>query len=183
MQRVTTKFVKSGAGPLALLCMASVCLSQLGYRFNSTSSLPVGIWKVDAPTVAVRRGQIISVQPPNSGMFELARRREYIGWGPCVDGSASLLKPVAAIAGDAVVVGTHGIAVNGVVLPNSKPLRFDTVGRPLASVRSGTYRVEPGTVWLVSSYARSFDSRYFGAIRSADILGVAKPVYVGGSTK
>jgi conjugative transfer signal peptidase TraF len=177
------RLVKFGAGVLALLFVASVDLSHVGYRFNSTPSLPLGVWKVDPVSGAVRRGQIVSIQPPEDGMFELARCRHYIGCGPCMDGSASLLKRVAAIAGDRVSVSAQGIAVNGAVIPNSKPLTVDSMGRTLAAVTYGTYNVQSGTIWLVSNCARSFDSRYFGSVPSASILGVARPVWIGGFIK
>jgi type IV secretory pathway protease TraF len=39
----------------------------------------------------------------------------------------------------------------------------------------------PGQVWLLSGHdPRSFDSRYFGAIPTANVRGVARPLWVLG---
>lgn len=186
MQRVTNhhwEIVQFGAGAMALFTVASIGLSQLGFRFNSTPSLPVGIWKVDTMTGALKRGQIVSLQPPNAVIFQTAKSRGYLGWGPGAGGYASLLKPVAAIGGDRVLVSVKGIAVNGALLRNSKALIKDTLGRPLTPAEHGIYTVRPGTVWVVSNCVRSFDSRYFGPVPTANILGTARPVCVGGFIK
>jgi conjugative transfer signal peptidase TraF len=163
----------------ALIVIPSCLLaSQLGYRINWTPSVPQGIWKVDSLRGPVQRGQIVSIYPPDTTIFQMARSRLYLSWGPCPGGYISLLKPVAAVAGDRVAVSVQGIAVNGIVLPNSKAATEDSAGRPLKPLPPGTYTVQPGTVWLVSSYLKSFDSRYFGPLPSANILGTAKPVWV-----
>lgn len=87
-----------------------------------------------------------------------------------------MLKPVAAVEGDCVAISAQGIAVNGVLIPNSRALTIDTMGRPLKPMENGFYTVKPGTIWLISSHDHSFDSRYFGPLPSANILGLAKPV-------
>jgi len=94
----------------------------------------------------------------------------------CSGGYSSLLKPVAAVEGDCVAISAQGIAVNGVLIPNSRALTIDTMGRPLKPMENGFYTVKPGTIWLISSHDHSFDSRYFGPLPSANILGLAKPV-------
>ncbi len=126
---------------------------------------------------------IVSVAPPDTTIFQLARSRHYLDWGSCPGGYSALLKPVVAIPGDRVAVSSEGIAVNGVRIPNSKPLSTDNSGRPLTPVKFGTYEIKPGTVWLVSNSARSFDSRYFGALPQTSVLGAAKPIWIGGKSQ
>jgi conjugative transfer signal peptidase TraF len=171
---------------VAKLCLAGATLfllscfflSHAGYRINWTPSVPQGIWKVDDLTGPLQRGQIVSICPPDTAIFQMARSRNYLACGSCPGNYVSLLKPVAAIAGDLVAVSSQGIVVNGVLLPNSKAPTQDSVGRPMEPVKAGIYTVKPGTVWLVSTYPHSFDSRYFGPLPSANILGTAKPVWV-----
>src|SRR5207244_1643347 len=68
-------------------------------------------------------------------------------------------------AGVTVTVSPAGIVVNGAAVPNTRTLASDRKGRRLPLLPAGRWVVEPGTVWIVSSYSRySFDSRYFGAI-------------------
>lgn len=162
-----------------LMLLGCLLASALGYRINWTPSLPQGIWKVTNLKKPAQRGQIVSVCPTDTTIFQMARSRLYLSWGSCPGGYISLLKPVAAVAGDQVVVSRQGIAVNGEMLPGSKAATKDSAGRQLSPLRPGTYTVQPGTVWLVSSYSKSFDSRYFGPLPSANILGTAKPIWVG----
>jgi conjugative transfer signal peptidase TraF len=86
---------------------------------------------------------------------------------------------MVAQAGDRVTVSLGGIAVNGIVLPNSAPRLRDTAGRPLVSLPPGTYEVRPGTLWVVSTYeSSSYDSRYFGAIDESQVLSRLRPFLV-----
>ena len=96
-------FVKVGSGALLLLSLACITTSHLGYRINSTSSLPQGIWKVDPITRPIQRGQIVSICPVDTAIFQTALSRNYLSWGLCPGGFSSLLKPVAAVPGDRVI--------------------------------------------------------------------------------
>ena len=87
------------------------------------------------------------------------------------------MKPIVAVAGDIVEVSSRGVAVDGRLLPNSAARPFDTKSRPLQHWPFGTYRVAPGTVWVISSFnARSFDSRYFGPVPIASIRCHLRPL-------
>jgi conjugative transfer signal peptidase TraF len=176
-------FVRLSLGASVLLSLACITVSHLGYRINSTPSLPEGIWKVDSITGPVQRGQIVSICPVDTAMFQTALSRNYLSWGLCPGGYSSLLKPVAAVPGDRVTISAQGITVNGVIVSNSRGRTKDSLGRPLTQVQAGSYTVKPGTVWLVSSHPRSFDSRYFGPLPSANILGSAKPIWIGGAVQ
>lgn len=150
-----------------------------GLRVNATASMPRGLWRVAPAAGPIPRGAIVSLCLPQGPLLRLALRRGYLGAGPCPGGAEPLLKPVAAIAGDVVRVTAAGIAVNGTLLPNSAALKQDSAGRPLRPVPPGTWRVAPGAVWLVSTYAaRSFDSRYFGPVPVSAVHGTARPVWV-----
>jgi conjugative transfer signal peptidase TraF len=116
---------------------------------------------------------------PAEPLASLANARGYRQAGTCPDGGSPLMKPVVARAGDSVQVSARGLSVNGKAVPNSAPLPKDTAGRPLTSWPVGTYRVQPGTVWVVSDYhPRSFDSRYFGPISEALIRNRLRPLFV-----
>jgi conjugative transfer signal peptidase TraF len=177
------QFVRVGFAGMIVFSLACIAVSRVGYRFNSTPSLPEGLWKVNELSTAVQRGQIVSICPSDTPVFQTALSRHYLSWGLCRGGYSSLLKPVAAVAGDQLGVSDDGIRVNGVLLPNSKALKADGLGRPLRSVNHGLYTIEPGTVWVVSGHSTSFDSRYFGPLPSTNILGTAKPVWIGGITQ
>ena len=79
-------------------------------------------------------------------------------------------------AGDLVELSGQGMAVNGVLLPNTAPRSMDSKGRPMQSWSQGQYRVPAGFVWVASSYNPwSFDSRYFGPIPITLIRSRLKP--------
>ena len=151
-----------------------------GLKLNTTPSLPMGIWQISpgAPT----RGSIVLVCPPDTPMMRGAHAAGYVGNGSCRGGLAPLLKPVAAVAGDEVSVTPRGVAVNGRLLPRSAPMKVDGAGRLLPTLDRQPGVVPPGEIWLLSSYnPASFDSRYFGPIRSDQIAGVARPLLIKGS--
>jgi conjugative transfer signal peptidase TraF len=104
--------------------------------------------------------------------------RQYRAVGACPDGGAPLLKPAVAFPGDQVQVSADGIRVNGQLLPNSAGRFRDHWQRPLDPWPYGTYKVIPGTVWVVSSFnSYSFDSRYFGAIPQSSIRHHLRPFW------
>jgi conjugative transfer signal peptidase TraF len=144
----------------------------LGLRFNTSPSLPVGLY------IATADGDANLVEfCPAEPFATLAIVRRYRDPGVCHDGAAPLLKPVVARSGDMVVLSARGMSVNGVLLPNTAPLSKDTKGRPLEAWPFGRYIVAPETVWVASSYhPRSFDSRYFGPVSTAAIRQRLKPL-------
>lgn len=160
----------------ALTALASTAALAAGYRWNTTESMPIGLWRV-RDAAEIRRGDVVWVCPPNTDTFRQARRYHFVPEGFCPDNFTPLLKPVAAVAGDQVEVTAKGVVVNGRLLANSAPAAIDGLGRRLPQVPRRAFIVQPGTVWLVSSYhPASFDSRYFGPVPAAGIAGVAAPV-------
>jgi len=148
--------------------------SALGIRVNSSSSLPIGLYRVASGPDAT----LVEFCPAEP-FASVANARGYRQAGTCPDGGAPLMKPVVARAGDWVQVSARGLSVNGRAIQHSAPLLKDTAGRPLTSWPVGTYRVQPGTVWVVSDYhPRSFDSRYFGPISEALIRNRLRPLFV-----
>lgn len=142
----------------------AVC-GLIGLRINSSPSLPIGLYL----TTTRNRANLVEFCPaePFAGM---AIERGYRDAGVCRDGAAPLLKPVVAIAGDVVDCSVRGISVDGNLLPNTAPIPMDTKGRALTPWPFGRYVVQPGTVWVASSFhPRSFDSRYFGPVQVSAI--------------
>src|SRR5712692_3593327 len=137
----------------------------LGLRINTSPSLPVGLY-ITTADAAANLVEFCPVEP----FATLSIVRGYRDSGTCRDGAAPLLKPVIARTDDVVEVSARGISVNGTLLPNTAPLATDTKGRHLEAWPSGRYVVDPGTIWVASSYhPRSFDSRYFGPLPTAAI--------------
>ena len=87
-----------------------------------------------------------------------------------------LLKRVGAVAPQEVCVFGALVWIDGV--PVAVVLAADRLGRPLPSWPH-CRRLEPGELFLLSvTNPASFDSRYFGPVSAAAVIGVAYPVWL-----
>jgi conjugative transfer signal peptidase TraF len=153
------------------ICLV-VVLGCVGVRLNLSSSLPVGLYLKSADS----RTPLVEFCPEEPAAT-LAIVRGYRSPGNCPDGATPLLKPIVAVAGDVVEVSALGLTVNHTLLSNTKPRLSDAHGRRMNPWPLGTYRVVPGTVWVVSSFnSQSFDSRYFGPLQTSSIRHHMRPL-------
>lgn len=165
----------------ALLAGTLVVARLCGIRVNATASMPRGLWQVRPVEAPLRRGEFVTVCLPDTALIREAAARGYLPAGICAGGYEPLVKPVAAVTGDRVTVTLRGVAVDGQPVAHTAQLMRDGAGRPLRTVPVGAYPVMPGQVWLLSGHdPRSFDSRYFGPVPEANVLGVARPLWVLG---
>jgi conjugative transfer signal peptidase TraF len=165
-------------GLAAVLSAAGQLARAAGVAINHTASAPRGLWRIEPLTGAVERGQWVSVCPPDEPWFGRARERGWLAPGRCPGGFEPLLKQVGAAPGDILSVGAWGVEVNGRPLPNSAPLVVERGGVRLDPFPAGSYAVEEGEVWLISTYSpASLDSRYFGPMARAQIVGAARPLW------
>lgn len=164
------------AGAVAALSVLTIGAAHAsGFRVNTTESMPLGVWRL-SPADRAERGDTVWVCPPNRSEIREARRFGFIPHGFCPGGFAPLLKPIAAVPGDAVGVSAAGITVNGRMIPNSAPAALDAQGRNLPRIPHRTFTVGVGQVWLVSDYhPASFDSRYFGPVPTDHVVARAAP--------
>lgn len=172
MRRRGSRLIWCLGSPLALLAVGWLA----GLRVNLMGSLPVGLYV--AARAAPERGAIVlACLPP--GVAAFARVRGYVPrGGACPGGVVPIGKPVLAVVGDTVMVTPRGLLVNGTPVPNSQALATDRKGRPLPQLASGRYGVRAGDLWIVSSYSRfSFDSRYFGAVETAQVHSRLRPLW------
>jgi len=148
-----------------------------GIRINMTRSLPLGLYLMTTDSKA----NLVAFCPALGSMDESASRG-YRGWSyglGCPDGAPPLLKPIVATPGQRVAVSVKGIAVERKLLINTAPLRFDAKHRPLRAWPAGDYVVEPGTLWVASTFhPGSYDSRYLGPIRQQQVLYRLRPLWL-----
>jgi len=160
----------------ALIWLAVTLTDRAGLRINHTPSLPVGLWRIAPLSGPLARGAIVSFCPPATAILSVARARGILGPGRCPGGVEPILKPVVAIAGDRVSLGADSVTVNGRPIPGSRRLGADGAGRPILAIPLGDDIVGESAFWALSTdHPGSFDSRYFGAARTAGIIGVATP--------
>jgi conjugative transfer signal peptidase TraF len=160
---------------LALLAMLFAAGFNVGLRVNLTPSYPLGLWRIEPLARAVAAGDRIFICPPPDPAFVLARERGYLGRGLCPGGFAPLIKMVAAVAGQHVVIDGD-VAIDGMHLPHSSVRLADGKGRALPTATGGIVPV--GQLFLFSEFPGSYDSRYFGSVQEAAVLGLAHPVLV-----
>lgn len=145
-----------------------------GFRVNVSQSMPIGIWRIE-PKRKLKRGDIVWFCPPDTEVFQLAKRRGYIPAGGCPGGYAHLLKHLVAVGGDKVTLNPKGLWVNGKAIQNSRPRTKDSFRRPMP-LSLGSRVIPKHSIWLMAEHSNSFDSRYFEEISKKVISETAQPV-------
>jgi conjugative transfer signal peptidase TraF len=146
-------------------------------RFNFSSSMPKGWYRTvyKAPQV----GDTITLCLPFS-FAQFAYQRHYIDAGACPDHTQPLVKKIVAGSGDVVVVTKNTVRINGLPLPHSARLSYDSKGRFMPAIALGVYHLQASEVWLYGVQdAHSWDSRYFGPIEKKYLRQVVVPTLIG----
>jgi conjugative transfer signal peptidase TraF len=165
--------VLGGIAAIGILGIAGLGFAG-GFRINVTPSEPLGLWRIAVMDRPVKAGDLVFVCPPEMEIFRQAFERGYLRRGLCPGGFAPLIKTVAALPGQRVEIADD-VVIDGRPLVRSTVHTGDGEGRPLDHFRGGV--VPPGFLFLYSSFASSYDSRYFGPVPQAGILGFARPVF------
>lgn len=132
--------------------------------WNASASAPIGLYRVlpGAP----RRGDLVLVYPPE-GAAKLAAKRGYL------PADVPLIKRVVAMAGDRVCAFRGTIFVNGGAV--ARQLEADSEGRPMPRWNE-CRALTDDEIFLILPPADSFDSRYFGPVPRAQIIGRLAPL-------
>ena len=176
--RVRARLVLAGLSVcgLAALAWASFVHPLPRLTYNPSDSVAVGWYRVDpldrrtsSPPRRLEVGSIVLVPLPAEAAA-LAAQRSYLPT------RIPLLKRVGAVAPQEVCVIGGSVRIDGV--PSAAVLSADRWGRPLPSW-SQCRRLRPGELFLLSvTNPASFDSRYFGPVSVAAVIGVARPVWL-----
>ncbi len=162
---------------LTFLIASAICMIIFvtgDYWFNTTSSLPYGLYQKDKTLKSLQKGDLVLACMPDS-MAELALERGYVARGKCPNGTVPVGKHIAASFGDTVIIDENGVTVNSTLLENSAPAQTDEQGRELKT--AVTHKILAKDEFLLLNLkANSFDGRYFGISRYQDIIGRIEPV-------
>ena len=139
--------------------------------YPNTPSLPLGFYVRTFDERVV--GTIVAFHAPKAA---INYKRSI---GERVEPGFMFMKPVIAGPGDHVCHREQGpLELNG--KPIADVVAEDRLGRPLP-VWQGCEVLGPGRYFTLSDYVpNSFDSRHFGPIHAADILGVYRPLLTFG---
>jgi conjugative transfer signal peptidase TraF len=164
----------AGAGVAAVFALA-LAAHVAGLYWNTTGSIPTGLYRVSSEPVTV--GAYVLVCPVPDEVANEARARGYIGAGWCPGRYGYLMKRTLAAKGDRIDLRDEGVRVNGRLLPASARVAFDGAGRPMPRppVTSATLASDE-VLLMADGNPRSFDGRYFGPVRLAQIKTVLQPV-------
>ena len=134
--------------------------------WNASASVPVGLYRIQADPIGC--GDLVLVRPPLE-VAELPQRRGYL------PKSAYLIKIIAATGGDRVCRFADRVFVRGLLA--ARAAWRDTMGRAMPSWW-GCRRLEADNLFLLAPDIDSFDSRYFGAVPQAQVVGRAAPLWL-----
>jgi conjugative transfer signal peptidase TraF len=135
--------------------------------WNASASVPIGLYAVH-PAGLLQPGELVVVMPPDDLTDFLADR----GFLPA---GAPLLKRVLALPGQVACRYGRQITIDDAAV--GEALERDHLGRPLP-VWQGCHRIAEGEVFLMNiGRPDSLDSRYFGALPVATIVGRAEPLW------
>ena len=163
-----------GLATMTMAFFGAISIAWFGsYRINLTPSEPLGLWRIVKLARPAAVGDLVFICPPQTTTMREARARGYLRSGSCPGGTTPLIKSIIAVAGQRVEVEA-GVSVDGRSVPSSNVVQRDGQERRMAPFQSGI--VPAGSVFLHSPFAGSYDSRYFGPIPEAGVLGLAQEV-------
>ena len=136
--------------------------------WNATASAPIGLYVVRPVPFLFRGEMVLAKLPPKTA--RLAARRGYLPMG------LPVVKRIAGLSGDQICAYGQTLWRNGHVLTTR--LLVDGRNRPLPHWQ-GCQRLGDQDVFLLMAHKRySFDSRYFGPVRRAAIIGRLVPLWL-----
>lgn len=133
-----------------------------------TPSMAIGLYH--GTNKMPERGDVVGFCPRDFA-FELAQEREYLAPGQCANGLRPLMKYLAAVPHDTIVVSDTNVLCGAGDFHCLWPItakEFDSKGRPVSGrLKSGT--VPANMAVVLTMHEGSYDSRYFGFVPLADL--------------
>ena len=126
--------------------------------WNFTDSMPVGLYRKSEDQISKHSLVLLN----NDGYFLRDN---------------NLLKEVIAVAGDIVSVTREGIYINGQKYPGTAAVTSDSHGNTLKQSKLTEYLLKKDELLVFgNSSSKSFDSRYFGIVKSNEVIATVKPI-------
>lgn len=157
------------ARPITILVVATVGVAMLiasawvqaRLVWNFTPSIPTGLYAIEER--AWNRGDRVALKPSGELLLILQTT------GVLKEGRL-LMKRLAAIEGDCVCRSGRQVTINGAA---------SVIARSDAELPgwSGCVRLAANDVFLLGESDNSFDGRYFGISRAADIVGPIRSIF------
>lgn len=133
--------------------------------WNASASVPTGLYTIKNRSPI--HGDLVLVRLPEWVQL-IADQRGYL------PSNVPVLKRVSALVGDRVCRFDRTVFVNGKV--QATVFLTDSFAFKLPIWR-GCVTLDEAEVFLLADHPKSFDGRYFGVTKLADVLGVAESVW------
>lgn len=163
---IRRRFLLGGIVAIATLATLAVPVSRYAV-WNVTASVPTGLYMIRGKA-SLHVGERVAIEPPIR-LRRLLDKRHYLPSG------VPLLKRVAAVRGQRVCRFRHGVTIDGIFAGVARAR--DRSGRTLPAW-FGCRTLKDGELFVMNIAAPdSFDGRYFGVLRMANVIGRAVPVW------
>jgi conjugative transfer signal peptidase TraF len=158
--------ISLGLSPIIGLAGARAALGRPALLFNPSPSEPTGLYRLSGDPPAP--GRLIAFKVPKSGRAYAVARLGNIA-------RAAILKEVAAGEGAVVCEQDGLVSIDGKA--RGRVAGTDRQGVPLPHW-SGCQRLQAGQYFVLSNrIPNSFDSRYYGPVSEAELVGVYQPLW------
>ncbi len=163
---IRRRFLVAGLVAAATLATLAVPVSRYTV-WNATASVPTGLYAIRGKA-SLHVGERVAIEPPLP-LRRLLAERGYLPTG------VPLIKRIAAVSGQRVCRFGHGVTIDGGFVGAARAR--DRLDRPLPTWL-GCRTLRSGELFVMNPAAPdSFDGRYFGVLRIADVIGRATPVW------
>lgn len=133
-------------------------------------------WRIGLNTQEIRclEGTVFLVRNRAPAEVERGQLIAYksLGLEPLLKNGTTVAKLVAAVPGDRVTVNAHGISINDKFWGPLNEKVMAKTGKSAGSV-STSYTVKSGELLVLGDLPRSYDGRYWGTIKSSQLIGPA----------
>ncbi len=158
----------------SIVFFAGCLLYQAGFRINLTSSLPLGIWKIDKSFTRIEKGDYVWFMATKE-IADFALERGYLQENiKCENNTIPLLKTVYGLPGDTYSFHENEIRINDIPVKNTKRRINDSKERPMPRILNGIVR--KNQLFVLTMHTYSYDSRYYGPIPIKNVEGKARPI-------
>lgn len=174
--------MKAVVSSLVLLILILIGLWFSGVFINTTISYPVGLYRshkiMEGQDLSSLKGEMVLFCPDENNLtVRFADRNNFLMHGSfCGAGKvAPLIKTIVGVPGDRVRVKREGVYIDNTFQKNSK--RVNSHLKKLSFRDNFVKVLTNNEYWIMSDYdERSFDSRYFGAVKRDQIRKSITPL-------
>jgi conjugative transfer signal peptidase TraF len=170
ISKISAMFLSAIAAEVALILWFTFD-SRLVWNF--TDSMPVGLYRRSEDQISKHSLVLLNnaLLEQHNSLFSQGIDNGYFLR------DNNLLKEVIAVAGDVVSVTREGIYINGQNYPGTAAVITDSHGNTLKQSKLTEYLLKKDELLVFgNSSSKSFDSRYFGIVKSDEVIATVKPI-------